>query len=58
MQTTNTENMPKVRRSVSLDKELLDWVNEQIKQKRFSDVSHSLNYALYHLKQEDESKKK
>lgn len=58
MQVTNTETMAKVRRSVTISKELLDWVNRQIEQKRFKDVSHAIDFALYHLKQEDESKKK
>jgi Arc/MetJ-type ribon-helix-helix transcriptional regulator len=45
--------MAKARRSITLDKELLAWINQQINQKRFKDVSHAIEYSVYHLKQED-----
>lgn len=41
--------MSKVRRSVTLSKEILEWINEQIREKRFSNVSHALEYAIYQL---------
>ncbi len=52
------EAMPKVRRSVSLDKETLEWINGQIKRKRFKDVSHALEYAIFRLMEEDKKEKK
>jgi Arc/MetJ-type ribon-helix-helix transcriptional regulator len=45
---------PKIRRSVSISIELMQWVQEQIKQKRFKDVSHAIEYALYRVMQEKE----
>lgn len=56
MQTTNNESMPKVRRSVTISKDLLDWINQQIEKRRFKDVSHAIEYALYHLKEEETEK--
>ena len=50
--------MPKVRRSVSLNKELMDWINEQIERKRFKDVSHGLEYAVYRLMEEHRKEKR
>lgn len=35
------ENMPKVRRSVTISEETIAWFKEQIKKKRFKDVSHA-----------------
>jgi len=52
--TQNNETMPKARRSVSISKDLMEWVNEQIQHKRFKDVSHAIEYALYRLKEEGE----
>ena len=54
MATTDKETMPKVRRSVTISKELLTWINEQIEQRRFKDVSHAIEYSLYHVKEETE----
>jgi len=33
------------------------WINEQIKRKRFKDVSHALEYAIYQLIEEDREEK-
>lgn len=52
MSTINKETMPKVRRSVTISKELLTWINEQIEKRRFKDVSHAIEYSLYHVKEE------
>jgi Arc/MetJ-type ribon-helix-helix transcriptional regulator len=57
MSTINKENMPKVRRSVTISKELLTWINEQIEKRRFKDVSHAIEYSLYHVKEETEKQK-
>jgi Arc/MetJ-type ribon-helix-helix transcriptional regulator len=48
--------MAKVRRSISIDKELMLWINQQIEQKRFKDVSHAIEYSIYQLKSKDEKK--
>jgi Arc/MetJ-type ribon-helix-helix transcriptional regulator len=50
------EIMPKVRRSVTLSEETMAWIKDQIKKKRFKDVSHALEYAIYQLMQEDKDK--
>jgi Arc/MetJ-type ribon-helix-helix transcriptional regulator len=49
---TNNEAMPKIRRSVTISKELMDWIQLEIKRKRFKDVSHAIEYALYCLMEE------
>lgn len=45
----NKRNMPKVRRSVTISEETFNWIKEQIRQKKFKDVSHALDYAVYQL---------
>ena len=47
----------KIRRSVSLSREVLDWIDKQIKERRFNNVSHALEYAIYHLMKEEEKEK-
>jgi len=49
--------MPKIRRSVTISKELMDWIQEQIKQKRFKDVSHAIEYSLYRVMEETKKEK-
>jgi Arc/MetJ-type ribon-helix-helix transcriptional regulator len=50
--------MPKIRRSITISKDLFDWVNQQIKERRFKDVSHAIEYALYHVKEETDKSQK
>jgi len=53
----NTEAMPKVRRSVTISEDLMKWIAEEIDRKRFKDVSHAIEYALYRLKEETRKEK-
>ena len=46
-----------VKRSVSIDPELFDWIESKIKEKRFSTISHAVNEALLNLKKEIDHKK-
>jgi Arc/MetJ-type ribon-helix-helix transcriptional regulator len=50
--------MAKARRSITIDKDLMDWITQQINQKRFKDVSHAMEFAVYHLKQEESKPQK
>ena len=43
----------KVRKQVTLDDDLLKWVQEQIDKKRFASVSHAIEYALTKLKESE-----
>lgn len=46
----------KERITVTLDKELLDWIDEKVKQKIFANRSHALEFLIAHkIKQENES---
>lgn len=53
----NLTAMPKIRRSITVDKELMDWINQQIACKRFKDVSHAFEYSVYRLSEEEAKKK-
>ncbi len=50
--------MSKIRRSITIDRDLMDWINQQIACKRFKDVSHAFEYAVYHLREEENDGKK
>lgn len=52
----NNDLVPKIRRSITLDKELNAWIQEQIKQKRFKDVSHAIEYAVFKLRESEKKK--
>lgn len=49
--------MKKPRRSVTLSKDIIEWVKDEIEARRFKDFSHAVEYALYHLKSETEKQK-
>ncbi|MDA8055789.1 MAG: hypothetical protein M0Z77_09130 [Thermoplasmatales archaeon] len=42
----------KIKVSVSIDEELLEWVEVEVDKKRFASVSHAVNFALNGLKKE------
>ena len=46
--------MAKLRRSITIDKELVEWIKSEIEKKRFKDVSHAIEFAVYRLKVFDE----
>ncbi|MBU4038032.1 MAG: ribbon-helix-helix domain-containing protein [Proteobacteria bacterium] len=37
--------------SVTIDPELVKWIDKQIEEKRFANRSHGVEYALYQLKE-------
>jgi Arc/MetJ-type ribon-helix-helix transcriptional regulator len=41
----------KVKTSISLDEDVLKWLDKEIAKKRFASVSHAIEYALEQLKQ-------
>ncbi|MCP8313336.1 MAG: hypothetical protein H3Z53_03035 [archaeon] len=43
--------MAKLKFSISIDPQLVDWVDKQIEFKRFSSRSHAIEYALQQLKE-------
>jgi len=44
-----------MRKNVTIDDELIKWVETQIKKKRFASLSHALEFALTKLKEKGES---
>lgn len=47
--------MGKVSMQVTLDEEIVEWVEEEIEEtQRFSSVSHAVRRALYKMKKEEE----
>jgi len=45
--------MGKRKTSVSLDEEILKWIEQKIKEKRFASVSHAVEYAFEQLKKQE-----
>jgi Arc/MetJ-type ribon-helix-helix transcriptional regulator len=45
--------LAKKKTSVSLDDELLLWIEKKIKEKKFASVSHAVEYALEELKKRE-----
>jgi len=46
----------KTRISARVDDDLLSWIDEEVANKRFSNRTHALNYALHVLKQIESAK--
>jgi Arc/MetJ-type ribon-helix-helix transcriptional regulator len=40
----------KVKKTITIDKELLDWTEQKIKEKEFGSLSHGIEKALFELK--------
>ena len=45
--------MGKRKTSVSLDEELIKWVEQKIAEKKFASVSHAVEYALEQLRKKE-----
>lgn len=43
----------KVKTSISLDQDLLDWISEMVRLKRFGNTTHAIEYALQRLKEQE-----
>ena len=44
--------MVKLRKNVTIDERLIEWVETQIEKKRFASLSHAIEFALMKLKEE------
>jgi hypothetical protein len=40
----------KIKKTIVLDQELVDWIEEQIRNKEFGSISHAIEKALFELK--------
>ncbi len=56
--TMITTNSQLKNTNVTIDKDLLAWIDENIKAKRFASRSHAVNYALFRTKSESEGARK
>jgi len=41
----------KLKTSIALDEDLLKWIDQQVKTKRFANRTHAIEYALQKLKE-------
>lgn len=44
---SNNEDVTRKKRTVTLPDDVLEWVNKQIEVRRFSNLSHALEYCVY-----------
>ena len=47
--------MPKTRVTVTVDPEIVAWIESRVKTKRFASVSHGFEYAIHHLIEEEKT---
>jgi Arc/MetJ-type ribon-helix-helix transcriptional regulator len=45
--------MAKRKTSITLDDEVLEWIDAQIKKRRFRSISHAIEYAIYELMEKE-----
>jgi Arc/MetJ-type ribon-helix-helix transcriptional regulator len=43
----------KIKTSIALDEELLSWVEEMVRKKRFANRTHAIEYALQRIKEQE-----
>ena len=48
----------KVKKTITIDKDLLEWIERKIKEKEFGSVSHAIEKALTKLREQNEKKGK
>lgn len=45
------EDMRRVKVTVTVDKELVEWIDQQVEKRRFRNRSHGIEYAIAKLKE-------
>jgi len=50
--------MVKLRKNVTIEDDLVRWVEAEIKKKRFASLSHAIEYALTKIQEEGKTKPK
>ncbi len=50
----NLEDVPKKQVTVTLPKDLLEWLDEQVQKRTYSDRSHAMEVAILTLKEKKE----
>jgi Arc/MetJ-type ribon-helix-helix transcriptional regulator len=48
MGSLNQEVM-RIKKTVTLPKDVIEWLEKQIQERRFSNISHGIEYAVYQL---------
>jgi Arc/MetJ-type ribon-helix-helix transcriptional regulator len=43
-----------VKKTVNLDKDLVDWIEKQIEQHKFASVTHAIQRAIFEMKEREE----
>jgi Arc/MetJ-type ribon-helix-helix transcriptional regulator len=43
----------KIKTSIALDNDLVAWIDEMVKRKRFANRTHAIEYALQRLKEQE-----
>jgi Arc/MetJ-type ribon-helix-helix transcriptional regulator len=46
----------RVKKTVTLPKDVIDWLEREIEERRFSNISHGIEYALYQLMKKEKVK--
>jgi Arc/MetJ-type ribon-helix-helix transcriptional regulator len=50
MNKLNNKEIMKIKKTVTLDIELIKWIEQKVKEKEFASVSHAIEKALFELK--------
>ena len=50
--------MPKIPKTVTINQDLLDWINQKIEEKEFASLSHAVEKGLYTMKKNYEKTEK
>jgi len=46
---SSNNEVVRVKKTVTLPKDVIDWLEREIEERRFSNVSHGIEYAIYQL---------
>lgn len=51
------KNQKRVKRTIRVEPALFEWIQEQVRTRRFKDETHAFEYAVARLMAEDDSKR-
>jgi Arc/MetJ-type ribon-helix-helix transcriptional regulator len=53
-----TNEVMRVKKTVTLPKDVIEWLEKEIEQRRFSNISHGIEFAVYQLMKKEMEKEK
>lgn len=53
----NNEGMPRLKKTVTLPADVVEWLEKEVEERRFANLSHGLEFAVFELMKKEREQK-